>query len=119
MFNANGKGSQLIIDVRAPTTPGSPRFYYQNDFFGSGSGEFNYRVQHLFGSIYNVTVGQTFSPFEDPDIWPDTVDYEGPNSMIFARFPLVRYQLDWPTTGRSTAASPSPTPRCPTSTASR
>ena len=94
VFNANAKGSQLIIDVRAPDTAGSPRFYYQNDFFGSGSSEFNYRVQHLYGSIYNVTVGQTFSPFEDPDIWPDTVDYEGPNSMIFARFPLVRYQLD-------------------------
>ena len=73
---------------------GSPRFYYQNDFFGSGSAEFNYRLQQLYGSIYNVTVGQTFSPFEDPDIWPDTVDYEGPNSMIFARFPLVRYKLD-------------------------
>jgi hypothetical protein len=94
VFNANSKGSQLIIDVRAPEMAGSPRFYYQNDFFGSGSAEFNYRLQQLYGSIYNVTVGQTFSPFEDPDIWPDTVDYEGPNSMIFARFPLVRYKLD-------------------------
>ena len=93
VFNANGKGSQLIIDVRGPSMPGSPRFYYQNDFFGSGSGEFTYRLQQLYGSIYDVTVGQTFSPFEDPDIWPDTVDYEGPNSMIFARFPLVRYKL--------------------------
>ncbi len=93
IFNANGKGSQLIIDVRAPEMDGSPRFYYQNDFYGSGGGEFPYRIQQLFGSIYDVTVGQTFSPFEDPDIWPDTVDYEGPNSMIFARFPLVRYKL--------------------------
>ena len=52
VFNANGKGSQLIIDVRAPHSAGSPRFYYQNDFFGSGSGEFNLRVQQLFGKIY-------------------------------------------------------------------
>lgn len=98
IFNANGRGSQLIIDVRAPEIRGAPRFYYQNDFFGSGGGEFPYRVQHLYGSIYDVTVGQTFSPFEDPDIWPDTVDYEGPNAMIFARYPLVRYKLgltDW------------------------
>ncbi len=93
VFNANGKGSQLVVDVRAPDVAGSPRFYYQNDFFGSGSGEFNYRIQHLYGTIYNVTLGQTYSPFEDPDVWPDTVDYEGPNSMIFARFPLVRYKL--------------------------
>jgi len=31
--------------------------------------------------------------FEDPDVWPDTVDYEGPNSAVFARRPLARYQL--------------------------
>ncbi len=38
VFNANGKGSQLVVDVRAPDVAGSPRFYYQNDFFGSGVG---------------------------------------------------------------------------------
>src|SRR4029077_5163237 len=92
-FNANARGSQLSIDVRAPELPGSPRFYYQNDFFGSGGGELPFRVRQLYGQIYNVVLGQTFSVFEDPDAWPDTVDYEGPNSAIFARRPLVRYQL--------------------------
>lgn len=92
VFNINAKASQLRVDVRAPSIGGAPRFYYENDFYGSGGGEFPYRVRHLFGQIYNVVVGQTFSVFEDPDIWPDTVDYEGPNSAIFARRPLVRYQ---------------------------
>ena len=92
-FNVNSKGSQLSIDVRAPELPGSPRFYYQNDFFGSGGGELPFRVRFLYGEIYNVVLGQTFSVFEDPDAWPDTVDYEGPNSAIFARRPLVRYLL--------------------------
>ncbi|HVO25681.1 MAG TPA: DcaP family trimeric outer membrane transporter [Candidatus Margulisiibacteriota bacterium] len=93
VFNANSKGSQLSLDVRAPEIAGSPRFYFQNDFFGSGSANFNFRVQHIYGKIYNVIVGETFGVFEDPDIWPDTVDYEGPNSMIFARIPLAHYQL--------------------------
>ena len=93
-FNINAKGSQLSIDVRAPTIPGNPRFYYQNDFFGSGGGELPFRVRQLYGEFYNFVFGQTFSVFEDPDAWPDTVDYEGPNSAIFARRPLVRYQ--WP-----------------------
>src|SRR6266404_507061 len=92
-FNANAKGSQLSIDVRAPQIDGSPRFYYQNDFFGSGGGELPFRVRQLYGEIYNLVLGQTFSVFEDPDAWPDTVDYEGPNSAVFARRPLVRYQL--------------------------
>lgn len=103
VFNANGKGSQLIVELRAPEAIGSPRFYYQMDFYGSGSGEFVPRVQQLFGKIYGLTVGQTFSPFEDPSVWPDTVDYEGPNSMIFARFPLVSYRQaigeHWSVTG--------------------
>jgi hypothetical protein len=95
VFNINAKGSQLRIDVRAPDVPGSPRFYYENDFYGSGGGEFPYRIRHLYGQIYNVIVGQTFSVFEDPDVWPDTVDYEGPNAAIFARRPLVRYQHEF------------------------
>ena len=47
----------------------------------------------MWGQYYNIIVGQTFSIFEDPDVWPDTVDYEGPNSAIFARRPLIRYLL--------------------------
>jgi len=93
VFNINAKGTQLKLDVRAPDMAGSPRFYYENDFFGSGGGEFPYRIRHLYGQIYNVIVGQTYSVFEDPDVWPDTVDYEGPNSAVFARRPLARYQL--------------------------
>jgi len=88
----NAKGSQLSLDVRAPELPGSPRFYYQNDFSGSGDGELPFRVRQLYGQIFNVVLGQTFSVFEDSDAWPDTVDYEGPNSAVFARRPLLRYQ---------------------------
>jgi hypothetical protein len=90
--NVNAKGSRLSVDVRAPRYDGSPRFYFQNDFFGSGSGEFNYRVRHIYGKIYNVVVGHTYGVFEDPDIWPDTVDYKGPNSMVLARMALLQYK---------------------------
>src|SRR4029077_5849320 len=75
-FNVGAKGSQLSIDVRAPEIDGNPRFYFQNDWFGSGGAEFNFRVQHIYGEIFNFVVGQTYSVFEDPDAWPDTVDYE-------------------------------------------
>lgn len=92
-FNINAKASQLSIDVRAPTVEGAPRFYFQNDFFGPGPGEFPLRIRQLYGQIYNVIVGMTFSVFEDPDAWPDTVDYEGPNAVIFARRPLARFLL--------------------------
>ena len=90
-FNINARGSQLSLDVRAPDIPGDFRFYYNNDFFGPGTG-MSYRLKQLYGEYYNVTAGFTFSIFEDPDVWPDTVDFEGPNSLIFARQPTVRYE---------------------------
>jgi hypothetical protein len=95
-FNVNARGSSLRLDVRAPDFPGAPRFYYENDFFGSGGGPMPYRIKQLYGEYYNITAGWTYSIFEDPDAWPDTVDFEGPNSMIFARQPTLRYlwQLD-------------------------
>ena len=91
-YNMTAKGSSLSIDVRAPNIPGDFRFYYNNDFFGSGSG-MSYRLKQLYGQFYNVTAGFTYSVFEDPDVWPDTVDFEGPNSMIFARQATVRYMV--------------------------
>jgi hypothetical protein len=90
-FNATAKGSSISVDVRAPNMPGDFRFYYNNDFFGGGSAAMNYRLKQMYGQLYNVTAGFTYSIFEDPDLWPDTVDFEGPNSAIFARQATVRY----------------------------
>ncbi len=93
-FYMNARGSSLSVDVRAPDVAGDPRFYYNNDFFAGGvNSGMGYRVKHLYGQFYNITAGHTYSVFEDPDVWPDTVDFEGPNSMIFARQPTVRYLL--------------------------
>ena len=91
-FNITARASSLSFDVRAPDAPGDFRFYYNNDFFGPGTG-FTWRLKQLYGEFFNVTAGFTFSIFEDPDVWPDTVDFEGPNSLIFARQPTVRYEL--------------------------
>jgi hypothetical protein len=90
-FNVNGNATQLRLDVRAPDMPGDLRFYYQNDFFGSDTSDMKYRLQHLYGQFYGFVAGYTYSVWEDPDAWPDTVDYEGPNSVIFARRPLAHY----------------------------
>ena len=95
-FNANGNGSQIRVDMRAPTLPGNYRLYYQNDFFGSDSSDFQFRLQHFYGQAYGIVGGFTYGIFEDPDAWPDTVDYEGPNAVIFARRALLHYTLTLP-----------------------
>ena len=92
-FNINAQGTRLSMDVRAPGIDGSPRFYYENDFAGSGTAYLNYRVRHLYGLFYNIVLGQTYTVFEDADAWPDTLDYEGPNSAISSRRPLLQYMI--------------------------
>lgn len=89
--NANAKASNLSWDVRAPLVAGNPRFFVQADFFGSESPKLDVRWKQLYAQYYNFVFGQTITLFEDPDIWPDTVDYEGPNSMIFSRVAAVHY----------------------------
>jgi hypothetical protein len=98
-FSGNSNASQLRVEVRAPSLEGDFRFFYQNDFFGSNSSNMNYRLQHLYGEFHGVVGGFTFGVFEDPDAWPDTVDYEGPNSVIFSRRTVAQYKMsladDW------------------------
>ena len=96
-FHMNANATQLRLDVRAPELGGNFRFYYQNDFFGSGSdtGDMKYRIQHIYGQFYGFKAGFTYGVFEDPDSWPDTVDYEGPNSVIFSRRPVAQYTWAW------------------------
>jgi hypothetical protein len=64
VFNANGKGLQLVADVRAGCVR-EPALLL-SERLRLGSAEFNHRIQQLFGSIYNVTIGQTFSPLRTP-----------------------------------------------------
>jgi hypothetical protein len=96
-FHMNANATQLRLDVRAPEMAGNFRFYYQNDFFGAGSdtGDMKYRVQHIYGQLYGFKAGFTYGVFEDPDSWPDTVDYEGPNAVIFSRRPVAQYTHAW------------------------
>jgi hypothetical protein len=94
-FNLNANASQFRLDVRAPEMPGDFRFYYQNDFFGSDTSDMKYRLQHMYGQFYGFLGGYTYGVFEDPDSWPDTVDYEGPNAMIFARRAVAHYTFSF------------------------
>jgi len=109
-FHANANATQLRLDVRAPELDGNFRFYYQNDFFGSGSdtGDMKYRVQHLYGQLYGFKAGFTYGVWEDPDTWPDTVDYEGPNAVIFSRRPVAQYTYAWDDNWNSTVGIEKP-----------
>jgi hypothetical protein len=81
----NANATQLRLDVRAPEMGGNFRFYYQNDFFARArtSGDMKVSGSASLRSVLRISRAEfTYGVWEDPDSWPDTVDYEGPNAVI-------------------------------------
>ncbi|MGE7777086.1 DcaP family trimeric outer membrane transporter [Chitinophaga sp. NPDC101104] len=49
------------------------------------------RLRHAWGEYGRFGAGQYWSNFMDIDVFPNTLDYYGPNSMVFTRQVQVRY----------------------------
>jgi hypothetical protein len=82
--------TRLSLDFRVPTTKvGEVRFYVEGDLFGTNAT--TPRLRHAYAQAKNFLIGQTFSNFMDPDAFPDTLDFQGPNGMISVRNPQLRY----------------------------
>jgi hypothetical protein len=82
--------TRLSLDFRVPSTRlGEVRFYLEGDFFGTNST--TPRLRHAYAQFRNFLIGQTFSNFMDPDAFPDTLDFQGPNGMVSLRNPQLRY----------------------------
>lgn len=90
--NVSIRPTRLSLDFRIPTTRiGEVRFYVEGDLFGSNAT--TPRLRHAYAQARNVLIGQTFSNFMDPDGFPDTLDFQGPNGMVSIRNPQFRYGL--------------------------
>jgi DcaP outer membrane protein len=82
--------TRLSLDFRVPSTKlGEVRFYLEGDLFGSNAT--TPRLRHAYAQVRNFLIGQTFSNFMDPDAFPDTLDFQGPNGMVSLRNPQLRY----------------------------
>jgi hypothetical protein len=93
-FAMHAKQTRLSLELRSPTKLGSLKIYYENDFFNNNTEpSMDYRLRHFYGQIANLTVGQTWSTFYDPDANPDTLDFEGPGVLPVLRQPEARYTL--------------------------
>lgn len=91
-----GKDGETVFSVRQsrlgfkgflPTAAGELRGKFEFDLFGVGSdaGQTTFRLRHAYGEIGPFLAGQTNSLFMDGDVFPNTIDYWGPNGMIFYR----------------------------------
>lgn len=69
------------------TPVGELRTHFEFEMFGTGvdAGQTTIRLRHAYAELGQFGAGQYWSPFMDIDVFPNTVEYWGPNGMVFFR----------------------------------
>jgi hypothetical protein len=93
-FFAGVRQSRLGVKGYIPTSSGKEiKTIFEFELFGTGSdaGQTTFRLRHAWGEYGKWGAGQTNSPFMDGDVFPNTIEYWGPNAMVFFRNVQLRY----------------------------
>jgi hypothetical protein len=90
---AGVRQSRLGFRSTTPTNLGNLNTIFEFELFGTGvdEGQTTFRLRHAWGELGAVGAGQYWSPFMDPDVFPNTIEYWGPTGMVFFR----NVQLRW------------------------
>jgi len=92
-FGADGntyfsvRQTRFGVKSEVPTSAGALKTQFEFELFGTGSdaGQTTFRLRHAYGELGQFGAGQTWSPFMDIDVFPNSVEYWGPNGMVFFR----------------------------------
>ena len=92
-YFAGVRQSRLGFKSELPTSMGQLKTIFEFELFGTGvdAGQTTFRLRHAYGELGKFGAGQTWSPFMDIDVFPNSVEYWGPNGMVFFRNVQVRY----------------------------
>ena len=89
------KQSRFGVKGTMPTAEGSSpiTFKFEFDLFGVGvdAGQTTFRLRHAYGEWGSLLAGQTNSIFMDIDVFPNVIDYWGPDGMVFWRNVQIRW----------------------------
>jgi hypothetical protein len=79
--------TRLGVKSSSPTRFGQLKTQFEFELFGTGvdAGQTTFRLRHAYGELGSFGAGQTWSPFMDIDVFPNSVEYWGPNGMVFFR----------------------------------
>jgi hypothetical protein len=90
---AGVRQSRLGVKGFMPTDLGEIKTIFEFELFGTGvdAGQTTFRLRHAWGELGQFGAGQTWSPFMDPDVFPNSIEYWGPNGMVFFRNVQVRW----------------------------
>jgi hypothetical protein len=81
------------VKSETPTKLGKLKTQFEFELFGTGvdAGQTTFRLRHAYAELGHFGAGQTWSPFMDIDVFPNSVEYWGPNGMVFFRNVQFRY----------------------------
>lgn len=85
--------SNLFVKSFTPTKYGAMTTRFEFDLFDD-QGNAGINLTHIWGEIDGFGAGQTFTGFMDINAFPNILDFWGPNSLVFARQPQVRYRTN-------------------------
>jgi hypothetical protein len=90
---AGVRQSRLGFKGYIPTSKGQIKTIFEFELFGVGpdAGQTTFRLRHAWGEYGEWGAGQSWSPFMDPDVFPNSIEYWGPNGMVFFRNVQARW----------------------------
>jgi hypothetical protein len=92
-FFASVRQTRLGFKNYFQTGLGELKTQFEFEMFGTGvdAGQTTIRLRHAYAELGKFGAGQTWSPFMDIDVFPNTVEYWGPTGMAFFRNVQVRF----------------------------
>ena len=92
-FFASVRQTRLGFKNYIHTGLGELRTHFEFEMFGTGvdAGQTTIRLRHAYAELGKFGAGQYWSPFMDIDVFPNSVEYWGPNGMAFFRNVQVRF----------------------------
>ncbi len=90
---AGVRQTRFGVKSSTPTQFGELKTIFEFELFGTGvdAGQTTFRLRHAYGELGQFGAGQTWSPFMDIGVFPNTVEYWGPSGMAFFRNIQIRW----------------------------
>lgn len=97
-FSMSGRESRLWFKTKTATPLGDATAHVEFDLYGTADDERTgngnmLRTRHAYGTLGNLLAGQTWSTFLNTASVAETVDLDGPASVILVRQAQVRYTM--------------------------
>ena len=79
--------SRFGVKTYTPTKYGELKAIFEFELFGTGvdAGQTTFRLRHAWGELGHFGGGQNWSTFVDPDVFPNQLEYWGPNGLVWFR----------------------------------